>query len=173
VVNGLFGLDMYDDQLHLTPRLGMRDGYVRVYQAAGDVYAAYQYDPSPTSVVINYGTNMPTAPSLHVPLQWTGPVTAWLDGTDQLPVQVGMNGEDVLASVVVPSGMHRVEFRQSSTPPDTLTPTPSPTAAPTDTATPTPVPPTATPQPSATATATPSPSPTATQTATATPNPHD
>jgi hypothetical protein len=180
VVNGLFGLDLEHNELHLTPRLGSRGGYVRVYQAADDLYAAYQYDPSPSSIALSYGTNMPTAPSLHVPLPWPSGVTAWLDGTDQLPVQLASRGEDVLASVVVPSGIHRVEFRQSPAPPDAPTPLPAlatpvpPTATVTDTPVPSPTPLptqplTATPSPSPYPTATATPMATNTPTATATP----
>jgi hypothetical protein len=85
-----------------------------VYEPATDVYVAYEYQAIGRGETISYGTNSPTALSVRLPVRWRGETRARLDGTDFLPVAYSRVGDVLLGSVVVPSGVHRVELFQAS-----------------------------------------------------------
>lgn len=57
IIEGFFGVTLAGNGLTLQPRLGLNDGYVRVYQATTDRYAAYSYDWNQEVTRLNYGTN--------------------------------------------------------------------------------------------------------------------
>ncbi len=61
IIEGFFGIELDADGLTLQPRLGLNDGFIRVYQASTDRYAAYRYDWDQAVIKIDYGTNV-TAP---------------------------------------------------------------------------------------------------------------
>ena len=104
---------MVGREVRLTPRLDDLTGGVRVYEPATDTYVAYEYQASDRGETIRYGTNSPTAASLHLAVRWRGGATqAWLDGKDLLPVTYERVGRSVVGTVVVPSGQHRVEMRE-------------------------------------------------------------
>ena len=50
--------------------------------------------------------------SVRLPLLWGGEATAVLDDRDVLPITYERLGEDHLAAMTVPSGIHRVELRR-------------------------------------------------------------
>jgi hypothetical protein len=110
VVEGLFGVDLHGREVRLAPRLGDRSGGVRVYQPGTDLYAAYEYQPTDTGAVLQYGTNSPTAAAIRVPVTWGGRTLARLDGNDPTPITLERTGQDLVALLIVPSGMHKVEL---------------------------------------------------------------
>jgi hypothetical protein len=112
VVDGLFGVQLVGQEVRITPRLDDLTGGVRVYEPATDMYVAYEYQASDRGETIRYGTNSPTAPSIRLPVRWRGQTRARLDGKDLLPVVYQQVGEQVIGLVIVPSGQHRVDFRQ-------------------------------------------------------------
>ncbi|MBV9543435.1 MAG: hypothetical protein JOY61_03550, partial [Chloroflexi bacterium] len=110
IVEGLFGVQMIGKEVHITPRLDDANGGVRVYEPATDTYVAYEYQASERGETIRYGTNSPTAASIRLPVRWRGQTLARLDGKDFLTVVYEHLGEELIGTVVVPSGQHRVEF---------------------------------------------------------------
>jgi hypothetical protein len=94
----------------LTPRLGEHSGGIRVYQPAGDVYVAYEYQASDRFVGLQYGSNSPTALSVRLPVTWHDPSVARLDGGDLLPIVFERTGQDLVAVLTVPSGTHKLEL---------------------------------------------------------------
>jgi hypothetical protein len=110
IVEGLFGVQMVGREVQLSPRLDDLSGGVRAYEPATDVYVAYEYQATERSEAIAYGSNSPTALAVRLPVRWRGESLARLDGKDYLPVEYRRLGEVLLASVIVPSGTHRVEM---------------------------------------------------------------
>jgi hypothetical protein len=113
VVEGLFGVQIVGREVRLSPRLDDLSGGIRVYEPATDVYVAYEYQAIGHGETISYGTNSPAALSIRLPVRWRGETRARLDGTDFLPVAYSRVGDVLLGSVVVPSGVHRVELFQA------------------------------------------------------------
>jgi hypothetical protein len=112
IVEGLFGVQILGREVRLTPRLDDMSGGIRVYEPAADVYVAYEYRASERAETLDYGSNSPTALSVRLPVRWRGQTGARLDGKDWLPVFYQRVGEAVVGAVVVPSGTHKLEFRQ-------------------------------------------------------------
>jgi hypothetical protein len=110
IVEGLFGVDFRGSEVRLTPRLGEHAGDIRVYQPAGDVYVAYEYQASDRFVGLQYGSNSPTALSVRLPVTWLDPSVARLDGNDLLPIVFEHTGQDTVAVLTVPSGTHKLEL---------------------------------------------------------------
>ena len=110
VVEGLFGVSMVGREVRLTPRLESMSGGVRVYEPATDMYAAYEYQAAERGEAVQYGSNSPTALSLRLPVRWRGETRARLDGKDWLPITYQRNGEQLIGTVIVPSGVHKVEM---------------------------------------------------------------
>jgi hypothetical protein len=110
IIEGLFGVQMIGKEVHIMPRLDDQNGGVRVYEPATDTYVAYEYQTSERGETIRYGTNSPAAPSVRLPVRWRGQTLARLDGKDLLPVTYQRVGEELIGTVVVPSGQHRVDF---------------------------------------------------------------
>ncbi len=110
VVEGLFGVDFAGREVRLTPRLDEHKGGVRSYEPSTDLYAAYEYDATDDGVSMQYGSNSPTALSVRLPVRWRDPSLARLDQRDFLPITYERVGEMVIANVIVPSGVHRVEL---------------------------------------------------------------
>jgi hypothetical protein len=112
VVEGLFGVNVTGRQVQLTPRLDDMDGGVRVYEAATDIYAAYEYEGTNSRATIQYGSNSPNALSVRLPVRWRDGTRVRLDERDVLPVNYERVGEVLLANVTVPSGTHRVDVER-------------------------------------------------------------
>ena len=111
VVEGLFGVQMVGTKVALTPRLDDQNGGVRVYEPAVDLYVAYEYQATERSETIEYGSNSPAALSVNLPVRWSRGTRARLDGHDWVPI-LGYEhiGQELLGTVVVPSGKHTVEM---------------------------------------------------------------
>jgi hypothetical protein len=101
---------MNGEGLILQPRLGLTDGFIRVYQPATDRYAAYRYDWDQDVVRFDYGTNV--AGPILLKLLTLRPekiINVTLDGQP-----VGFNietvGNDTYLALSGPSGEHRLEI---------------------------------------------------------------
>src|SRR5262249_27641387 len=103
-------------EVRLAPRLDEMSGGVRVYEPSTDTYVAYEYQATGRGETIQYGSNSPTALAVRLPVRWRGATQARLDGADWLPINYERVGEMAIGTVIVPSGMHKVEFRQAPTP---------------------------------------------------------
>jgi hypothetical protein len=112
VVEGLFGVSIAGSEVRLTPRLDSLNGGVRVYEPAADLYAAYEYQARDRGESMQYGSNSPTALSLKLAVRWRGETRARLDGKDWLPIAYERTGEEVIGTVVVPSGIHTLDLFQ-------------------------------------------------------------
>lgn len=114
VIAGLFGVDLRRGTLRITPRLGLTAGWIRVYEPASGISAAYRFSPTMASISVEIATNSPDAVSVELPLPaaWSGPVRATLDGADALPASLTEVGEERHLVVVIPSGRHRVDFER-------------------------------------------------------------
>lgn len=112
VIDGLFGIHLVGKEVSITPRLESSSGGARVYEPSTDIYVAYEYSALERSEVISYGSNSPTALSLHLQVRWRGDTRARLDGKDWLPVTYQRVGQELVGTVVVPSGVHKVELKE-------------------------------------------------------------
>jgi len=110
IIEGLYGVGIAGREVTLTPRLEDLSGGVHVYEPATDLYVAYEYQATERASVLQYGSNTPTALSLHLPVRWAGDTRARLDGKDWLPITYQRVGEVLTGIVVVPSGTHKVEM---------------------------------------------------------------
>jgi hypothetical protein len=128
IIEGFFGVRLDASGLTLQPRLGLNDGFVRVYQPATDRYAAYRYDWNHALVKLDYGTNAPGPVAIRVLQRGTQPVNSvTLDGQS---LNFGMEtvGNDRYLFLSGPSGQHSLEIVTGSpatAQPETL-PTPTP-----------------------------------------------
>jgi hypothetical protein len=110
VVEGLFGVSIVGKEVRLSPRLSDLSGGVRVYEPSADIYAAYEYQAADRRETIQYGSNSPTALSIRLPVRWHGVTRARLDGQDWLPITYQRVGQELVGTVIVPSGTHRVDM---------------------------------------------------------------
>jgi Bacterial alpha-L-rhamnosidase 6 hairpin glycosidase domain len=110
VIDGLFGIRLVGNEVSITPRLDGVNGGVRVYEPSTDIYVAYEYSASDRAESVQYGSNSPTALSVHLPVRWHGDTRARLDGKDWLPLTYQRVGQSLLGTVVVPSGTHKVDL---------------------------------------------------------------
>jgi hypothetical protein len=152
IIEGFFGVRLDAGGLTLQPRLGLNDGFIRVYQPVTDRYAAYSYDWNQAVIKLDYGTNVPGPVAIKVlQSQPQPPAGVNLDGQ---PVEFGVEtvGGDRYVALSGPSGQHSVELVKDSptveppTPPSASDDSPSagqaalpaetPTAPPPATATP-------------------------------------
>jgi hypothetical protein len=109
ITDGLFGVSMIGNQVQLTPRLDDMAGGVRVYEPATDMYVAYEYNGTERGESIQYGSDSPTALSIHLPVRWRGETRARLDDKDWLPISDYVRvGQALTGTVVVPNGIHKV-----------------------------------------------------------------
>jgi hypothetical protein len=131
IIEGFFGIRLDASGLTLQPRLGLNDGFIRVYQSATDRYAAYRYDWDQAIIKLDYGTNVPGPAAIKVlQLQPQPPVGVTLDGQ---PVEFSVEtvGSDRYVVLSAPSGQHSVEIVKGSaivepaTPPTALDDSPS------------------------------------------------
>jgi hypothetical protein len=112
VIEGLFGVSLVGQDVRLSPRLSDLSGGIRVYEPSLDLYVAYEYQASDRREAIQYGSNSPTTLTLRLPLRWSGATRARLDGQDWLPITYQRTGLELIGTVSVPSGTHRVEMFQ-------------------------------------------------------------
>jgi hypothetical protein len=110
VIEGLFGVRLVGHEVSITPRLDGMNGGAHLYEPATDTYVAYEYSAADRSEAVSYGSNSPTALSLHLQVRWLGDTRARLDGKDWLSLSYQRVGQTLVGTVVVPSGTHKVEL---------------------------------------------------------------
>ncbi len=140
IIAGFFGVELDGRGLTLQPRLGLNDGFIRVYQSATDRYAAYSYDWDQDAIKIDYGTNasgLVTVKVLKLQSEQIRTVTV-----DDQPVEFETEtiGHDTYTVFNAPTGQHHLEIikGQPLAQPAAVAVTPQPTE---EDAAPEPVPP--------------------------------
>jgi hypothetical protein len=110
IIEGFFGVSLTGQGLILQPRLGLNDGYIRVYQAATDRYAAYSYDWNQDTSRLDYGTNAAGSVIIKVLRLRSEHVSeVRIDG---VPVKFESEtvGYDNYTVFVAPTGQHSIEI---------------------------------------------------------------
>jgi hypothetical protein len=109
VFEGLFGVSLTADELSLTVRLGAESGRIHLYQPATDTFVAYRYEPSVSSIVLEYDSNHPRPGRVALGLPPTGRAARVLLDAKPVPFRVGAVGRDRWVVVETPWGPHRLE----------------------------------------------------------------
>ncbi|NJN94717.1 MAG: hypothetical protein HC875_11795 [Anaerolineales bacterium] len=110
IIEGFFGVELDGRGLTLQPRLGLNDGYIRVYQAATDRYAAYSYDWDQDVTRFDYGTNAADPVTVKVlKLRSEQIRTVTIDG-QPVEFEAETIGHDSYTVFSAPSGQHRIEI---------------------------------------------------------------
>jgi hypothetical protein len=110
IIEGFFGVELDGQGLTLQPRLGLNDGFIRVYQPATDRYAAYSYDWDQYLTRIDYGTNAAEPVQVKVlKLRSEQINTITVDG-QAMAFDTEKIGNDTYLVFTGPSGQHRVEL---------------------------------------------------------------
>ncbi len=114
IIEGLFGVTLDGGGLTLQPRLGLNDGYVRVYQAATDRYAAYSYDWGQDITRLDYGTNVDVSILVKVLILPSEQVNTVLVDGHSTPFHNYTIGQDTYISFTAPQGEHQIELTKGS-----------------------------------------------------------
>jgi hypothetical protein len=109
VFEGLFGVSLSADELSLSVRLGAESGRIHLYQPATDTFVAYRYEPSASSIVLEYDSNHPRPGRVALGLPPTGRAARVLLDAKPVPFRVGAVGRDRWVVVETPWGPHRLE----------------------------------------------------------------
>ena len=119
IIEGFFGMNLSGAGLTLQPRLGLNDGFIRVYQPATDRYAAYRYDWDQDVIKIDYGTNATQPVAIEVLTLRPEKATAvTLDG-QPVAFNIETVGNDAYVVLAGPTGQHSLEIVQRSPSPKT------------------------------------------------------
>ena len=114
IIEGFFGVDLTGQGLIMQPRLGLNDGFIRVYQAATDRYAAYSYDWDQDVTKLDYGTNAEGAVTVKVlKLRSEHISDVTVDG-QAVEYRTETIGHDTYTVLAAPSGQHRIEIIKGS-----------------------------------------------------------
>jgi hypothetical protein len=112
IIEGFFGVELNGQGVTLQPRLGLNDGFIRVYQAATDRYAAYSYDWDQNITRLDYGTNAAEPVQVKVLKLRSEQVNAVTVDGQPLTFETEKVGNDTYIVFTVPSGQHRVELNK-------------------------------------------------------------
>jgi hypothetical protein len=110
IIEGFFGVSLTGQGLTLQPRLGLNDGYIRVYQAATDRYVAYTYDWDQNTVKFNYGTNAAGAINLKVLRLRSEHIASVLIDGSPIEFETETVGQDIYTVFMAPTGQHQIEI---------------------------------------------------------------
>jgi hypothetical protein len=118
IIKGFFGVSLTGQGLTIQPRLGLNDGYIRVYQATTDRYAAYSYDWGQQVTRLDYGTNATGAVQLKILKLRSEQISQIAINGDPVQFATETVGQDTYLVFEAPSGQHQVEiFKQSGVQP--------------------------------------------------------
>jgi len=110
IIDGLFGVRLEGRGFTVQPRLGLNDGFIRIYQPATDRYGAYSYDWDQDVTTIQYGTNAPGDVVVKVlKLRSEHIRQVKVDGR-LLEFTTETIGNDTYTVLLAPSGEHTVEI---------------------------------------------------------------
>ena len=110
IIEGFFGLDLNGSGLSMQPRLGLNDGFIRIYQPATDRYAAYSYDWDQDRIKLDYGTNAEAVSEVKVlKLRSEQIRTVTVDG-QVVEFWSETIGQDTYTVFEAPPGQHRIEI---------------------------------------------------------------
>ncbi|HXV96876.1 MAG TPA: trehalase family glycosidase, partial [Anaerolineae bacterium] len=110
IIEGFFGVELNGQGLTLQPRLGLNDGFIRVYQAATDRYAAYSYDWDQNITRIDYGTNAADPVQMKVLKLRSEQVRAVTIDGQPVEFETETIGHDTYTVFTAPSGQHSLEI---------------------------------------------------------------
>jgi hypothetical protein len=114
IIEGFFGMNLSGEGLTLQPRLGLNDGFIRVYQPATDRYAAYRYDWDQDVIKIDYGTNVAEPVLIEVLALRPEQVTTVTLDSQPVVFNIETVGNDAYVVLTGPAGQHSLEIVQSS-----------------------------------------------------------
>jgi hypothetical protein len=114
IIEGFFGMNLSGEGLTLQPRLGLNDGFIRVYQPATDRYAAYRYDWDQDVIKIDYGTNVAEPVLIEVLALRPEQVTTVTLDSRPVVFNIETVGNDAYVVLTGPAGQHSLEIVQSS-----------------------------------------------------------
>jgi hypothetical protein len=110
IIKGFFGVELAGAGLTLQPRLGLNDGYIRVYQPATDRYAAYTYDWDQDIIQLNYGTNAAGGVTIKVLKLRSEQISQVTVDDRSIEFETETIGHDTYTVITAPSGEHSVEI---------------------------------------------------------------
>lgn len=110
IIEGFFGVELNGQGLTLQPRLGLNDGFIRVYQAATDRYAAYSYDWDQDVTRLDYGTNAADPVVIKVLKLRSEQIRAVTIDGQPVKFDAEVMGHDTYTVFSAPSGQHSIEI---------------------------------------------------------------
>ncbi len=110
IIEGFFGLELAGNGLTMQPRLGLNDGFIRVYQPATDRYAAYSYDWDQDEIKINYGTNAENSVTVKVLKLQTEHIRTVTIDDHPTDFKTETIGHDTYTVFAAPTGQHRLKI---------------------------------------------------------------
>jgi hypothetical protein len=110
IIEGFFGIELDGHGLTLQPRLGLNDGFIRVYQPATDRYAAYSYDWNQNTTRIDYGTNAADPVRVKVLKLRSEHISAVTVDGQSVEFEAETVGQDTYTVFAAPSGQHSIEL---------------------------------------------------------------
>jgi len=114
IIEGFFGVDLTGHGLIMQPRLGLNDGYIRVYQPATDRYAAYSYDWDQDVTRLDYGTNAEGVVAVKVLRLKSEKVHDVAIDSHSVPFGTETIGHDTYTVLTAPGGQHTIEIIKAS-----------------------------------------------------------
>jgi hypothetical protein len=116
IIEGFFGVELSGNELTLQPRLGLNDGFIRVYQPLTDRYAAYRYDWDQDVIKVDYGTNAEGSVAIEILKSWTQHVLTVTVDSQPVEFDTDTMGNDTYIVLTAPTGQHSLEIVLGSPP---------------------------------------------------------
>ena len=110
IIESFFGLQLIGSGLTMHPRLGLNDGYIRIYQPATDRYAAMSYDWNQKVTKIGYGTNAKGLVELKVLKLRSEQINVVNIDDHPIPFTLETIGQDSYIVFTAPTGQHRIDI---------------------------------------------------------------
>ncbi|MEM7344902.1 MAG: trehalase family glycosidase, partial [Chloroflexota bacterium] len=113
IIEGFFGLTLDGDGLTIQPRLGLNDGFIRIYQPATNRYAAYRYDWNQAVTTLEYGTNVERPIQVKILTRPSEQVKQILLDGALVSFETEMIGQDHYVVLSAPPNQHTIELIKS------------------------------------------------------------